>query len=516
MRKSVLYAAAALTLIGASVAGSAAAQTEFTPGENINTVDYNGFSFTFDSALAPYLNINRTPADPVDVPFPGGPYPAATTFTLYDVLPFTESDLPVGTVTFYAVSDAPGYPAEAEVTALQNLLAARPALADAETLPYLPTIGASQFLHAREEYFDTLGFSGIAYLTGFRQDVGESLADDFSYTFQGISQDGQWVVSAVFNVTAPGLPTEYDANLDYAAFEANYETYVTELRASLNAAQEADFTPSFDLIRQVIATLVHYDVRAMGGMGMIETPQVLPAITAMPAAEATAAVIGDAGPLEGSWTLVSYGATDAQTAVAAEAPVTIAFTGTGINGRACNTFNGSFSFSNDTLTVNPLISTLIGCPEPAASQEIAVFGALQTASTFAINGDTLTISYPEGVLTFTRTVSTLEGSWTLASYGAADAQTPVAADAPVSIAFTGTELSGRACNTFGGSFSATADTLTVDQVISTLVACAEPAMSQENTLFNALQSATGYAINGDTLTISYAEGVLTFTRAASA
>lgn len=92
--------------------------------------------------------------------------------------------------------------------------------------------------------------------------------------------------------------------------------------------------------------------------------------------------------------------------------------------------------------------------------------------------------------------------------GTAWTLTQINGSAPVSgteitLSFTDTDLSGKACNTYSGSYTASGGKFTVSNVVSTLVACTQPkgVMDQETAYQDALRQAIAYKVSGDTLTI---------------
>ena len=58
-------------------------------------------------------------------------------------------------------------------------------------------------------------------------------------------------------------------------------------------------------------------------------------------------------------------------------------------------------------------------------------------------------------------------------------------------------FSGRACNSFGGSYKLDGGALSFGQATSTMMACEEPLMSQERALFDAFEKTTGYDLSDD-------------------
>ncbi len=107
----------------------------------------------------------------------------------------------------------------------------------------------------------------------------------------------------------------------------------------------------------------------------------------------------------------------------------------------------------------------------------------------------------------------LEGGWTLTSIQPAGLpRQDRPAEAPYSITFSDGRLSTRAdCNVCNGSFSVRESTLTAASVLAcTRAAC--PTMEFESAYTRLLSGDSNIVITGNTLTLSSARGVLTFTR----
>lgn len=109
----------------------------------------------------------------------------------------------------------------------------------------------------------------------------------------------------------------------------------------------------------------------------------------------------------------------------------------------------------------------------------------------------------------------LDGSkWALQSYGPAGQPKQAAGQATAE--FAGGKISGNStCNSFSGSYTASGTSLKLGELISTMMACADPAlMQQESDYVNALGTTRGFVLAGDQLTLSYDGGELRFTRQA--
>ena len=105
------------------------------------------------------------------------------------------------------------------------------------------------------------------------------------------------------------------------------------------------------------------------------------------------------------WKLVSLGSPEAATPVVAGSTVTIKFTvdGQATGSAGCNSYGGQYRFQGVQITFSQIASTLMACAdEKVMGQEQQYLQALETAGTFQIAGDQLTITYnnDQGVLTF--------------------------------------------------------------------------------------------------------------------
>jgi len=114
----------------------------------------------------------------------------------------------------------------------------------------------------------------------------------------------------------------------------------------------------------------------------------------------------------------------------------------------------------------------------------------------------------------------LDQEWVLQSLGTKDSEVPVIDGSSVTLTLgsDGTASGSAGCNSFGGSYTITGDQISFDEIVSTLMACVDDAvMEQERQYLEALQSAGTYLVTADALTIEYnsGEGVLSFVRAST-
>ena len=103
----------------------------------------------------------------------------------------------------------------------------------------------------------------------------------------------------------------------------------------------------------------------------------------------------------------------------------------------------------------------------------------------------------------------IEGDWKLVSYGDATNPTPAIPNVDASINFDSTgQVGGNVgCNSFGGNYEMSGNTITFSSVVSTLMYCEETS-SQEQGVLGVFSDNVKLPIQlgGDTLTITSADG----------
>ena len=104
--------------------------------------------------------------------------------------------------------------------------------------------------------------------------------------------------------------------------------------------------------------------------------------------------------------------------------------------------------------------------------------------------------------------ASLAGEWKLISYGSA--ASPTLADPNTETSLTlgidGALNGNLGCNTFSGSYKVKGSNVTFSSLASTLMACADPIMQQESTVFHVLNGTAAFNLVGNTLTVTSADG----------
>lgn len=105
--------------------------------------------------------------------------------------------------------------------------------------------------------------------------------------------------------------------------------------------------------------------------------------------------------------------------------------------------------------------------------------------------------------------ASIEGEWTLVSYGDASNPTSALPNVETSINFDANNQIGGTvgCNSFGGEYKLSGNQVTFSGIYSTLMFC-EGTMNQETVFLNILSEQTlNFEVNGNQLTLTSADGL---------
>jgi heat shock protein HslJ len=109
-------------------------------------------------------------------------------------------------------------------------------------------------------------------------------------------------------------------------------------------------------------------------------------------------------------------------------------------------------------------------------------------------------------------VDLTDTSWVLNEFGAEDSLTAVLPNTTITLNFTDGQISGTSgCNSYFGDVTVKAETISISQIGSTMMACLdEGVMAQEAEYTAALTEVTSYTLAENQLTLQYEGGVLIF------
>lgn len=225
-----------------------------------------------------------------------------------------------------------------------------------------------------------------------------------------------------------------------------------------------------------------------------------------------------------AWNLLSYEQDGSMRDALEGTTVTLIFTdNTTLSGSAgCNHYSARYTETGTAIAIGPAVSTLMYCETPGVmEQESAYLGLLDTAASFAIEGDTLTLRDINRtvILVFEKAVQPepaplIRTNWTLVSLHAGDTVSSVVAGSMITAVFgEGGNLTGSAgCNHYFATCTLSGASLSIGQIGSTKMHCtADGIMEQETTYLNLLGDVKSYAIEGDRLDLLDEDGMQALT-----
>ena len=263
-----------------------------------NTVSYKGVQFTYDSSLAHEVEsetlravVEGKPGDIVpehlNFMFVGYRIPKGQPYgyreiSVFSVAKFRKAvasasredakhvvypqNLPNWTVYF-----------DEEVRVLKALIKTKPPQANIgrflakargkqgcrAAMPFLPMWEGCQALVGQVRYVNFKNGRGVSFLTQWDGETTQVTNEGLNYAFQGITDDGQYYVSAAFSVTAPFLPTGDEPEVlawntkNYLLSHSSmkYQDYLRPVLGKLNAMPRKEFQPDLGLLDQLIQSL---------------------------------------------------------------------------------------------------------------------------------------------------------------------------------------------------------------------------------------------------------------------
>lgn len=138
---------------------------------------------------------------------------------------------------------------------LQQTLNDQPGGGLNSNLPFLPMFNAAQLFTAKAAYFDFQNGSGLRYLTMYGQGISPVDNTNLFYTYQGITDDGRYYISAILPVINIGLPNDGSSQVeDWMAFEENWEIYLSETLTWLEEQAPQNFYPNLEKLDLMMAS----------------------------------------------------------------------------------------------------------------------------------------------------------------------------------------------------------------------------------------------------------------------
>jgi hypothetical protein len=224
-----------------------------TPAQSGLSFTYQGVSFITDPSLATSARGQVVPAKNAAAEAPYWEvHPEYTSILLegYPVAGSTESPL----ITVYPVEEfrSMSEPARKTLDDLAQFLNEKPA--DSLQIPALPVRNSVQSLRSNVKFLDFQNGHGVRFLAFYTQGLVQVNNAEIFYTFQGLTNDGRYVVSVIMPVNHPNLPAT--AQSQTAAGTTNSaQQYYADLSAKLSAQPDDSFTPDLAKLDVIIQSL---------------------------------------------------------------------------------------------------------------------------------------------------------------------------------------------------------------------------------------------------------------------
>lgn len=235
----------------------APAPTPTIPAETPD-VSFEGISFSFDQNIARTIIPGIIQGQNLgEEHMPGDTYPSYIEFSFdtYAVSDhFHNPKIRIYPVEEYRIINTN---AANIIDKLQQTLIDKPGGSEMSDLPFLPLWPAAQIFSAKVEYIDFQNGSGLRYLTMFGQAVYPIDNKNLFYTFQGITDDGRYYISAVLPVINAELPNDGASLLeDYEAFIDNWDNYLPESMLWLEGQSPKNFFPDLEALDAMMSSFI--------------------------------------------------------------------------------------------------------------------------------------------------------------------------------------------------------------------------------------------------------------------
>lgn len=354
------------------VAAAAAADSAATMADAL-TLSVEGVADSFEAQVVP--------ATPYDASMPPGPVGApehlAVTFDgqSLDEASFAGRVIYLAPVDAYETLwlDAGNDTISNTVGALTTLLAEQP-VDPQPPLPVLPPAPAVNDVAVQVAYFDVPGLdaAGMRWVGRFSQDLSPVMNYQLRYIFQGLSADGQTLISASYPVTTALLPDSMETMTadEQAAFDADPQGFLEATASALSFLSPSDFSPSLDALDAMIQSL------AISTTEVTVSEPVTPTATApltatQPAAPVESAVsFSDLANQDWQWTAFTDAVNGAQE-IASPAKYMVSFlpSGTVRITADCNRGAGRYTVDGASIDITVQAMTRAQCPPGSLSTQ---------------------------------------------------------------------------------------------------------------------------------------------------
>lgn len=216
---------------------------------------FEGIRFSFNQAIASEVTPSHIPQEIIEDFPPEYTFPDHTQFTFEDYQVSEHYYTPIIRVfpvdAFTEIDESiPRF-----VESLQSAVNDCPTGGVYNPLPFLPRANAIQILSTKVSCFDFQNGVGLRYLVVCGQDATPVDNLNIIYTYQGITDDGQFYISAMLPITHPDLPDDARANVtNFAEAVEKWMDDYPDMVIMLDEQLNSSFSPSIDDLDEMMAS----------------------------------------------------------------------------------------------------------------------------------------------------------------------------------------------------------------------------------------------------------------------
>lgn len=231
-----------------------------TPAPALPKAVFNGISFSYPQSLAANVSFEVVPASPASADVPTWDvYPQYTEFKFNGYMlsnTFHEASILIYPTAEYAAMQP--YAAEVFSRLAQVLVSQPTSFPGNESLPFLPIFNAAQMSQSNVRYFRFANGSGVGFVTQYGQAAYPLNNNSLFYTYQGLTDDGKYYVSAILPVNNPALPNTIEEGIpngDWQTFTDHFMDYIENTEPWMDSLPDDSFTPSLADLDAMLASL---------------------------------------------------------------------------------------------------------------------------------------------------------------------------------------------------------------------------------------------------------------------
>jgi hypothetical protein len=131
----------------------------------------------------------------------------------------------------------------------------------------LPVFNSAQDVRAGIHTLSFENGSGLRFLARYSQEATPVINPQLFYTFQGLTEDGDFYIAAFFPVYTSAVPDEIEVG-NWDAFNLNYRDYLAQTIRALDDQQDSSYIPDLALLDELVRS-VRVDGIGRGSTGSV-------------------------------------------------------------------------------------------------------------------------------------------------------------------------------------------------------------------------------------------------------